>query len=387
MPFNLKYDQSRVRKYHYFLLLSLIQKHKKISRTQLAKLTKMSNTTVGKIIKELMEDGLVNEVGQMTGEVGRRATLLEINPQGAYIIGVDLSLDNIQIAIVSLNGAIIKNKYYDFNADLHPEKMLDKIASHIQELINQTSYEIASKIIAVGISMPGLITWPEGRVLMVPQFHWENIKVKEYLEKKIDFVVYVDTDVRTALLAESLFGSMSDFHDSACIYIGSGVGGAAMLNGEILRGHLNTLGEIGHITLDPNGTLCDCGRLGCLQTFICSSDLEKKAQKPIHEIFTAYDSNEEWAIRLINQARSYLGIAISNIISLYNPEAVLITGPTVQEFPQLVNNIENITDSYIWSPLKKSFKIINPSIGENSGVIGASAIVIKEFLRFSNDDI
>jgi len=104
MTFNLKYDQERIRKYHYFLLLSLIQKYKSISRSQLAKLTKMSNTTVGKIIRELIEDGLVNEVGQTVGDVGRRATLLEINPQGAYIVGVEIDLDKTQIGIVTLDG-------------------------------------------------------------------------------------------------------------------------------------------------------------------------------------------------------------------------------------------------------------------------------------------
>lgn len=385
--FNMRYDQKRIRKYHYFLLLSLIQRHKEVSRAQLAKLTSISNTTVGKIIKVLIEDGLVNEVGQTVGEVGRRATILKINPEGAYIIGVEINLTNTEIAIVALDGTILKSNYLKLNANQKPEKVLNEIAINIENLINQVSLVTKEKIIAIGIGMPGLITWPDGEVLVVPQFHWNNVKVTSFLEEKLDYFVYVDTDVRTALLAESFFGSMTNHQNAVCIYIGSGVGGAVMMNGEIVRGHHNMLGEIGHITLDPNGSLCDCGRLGCLQTYICSSDLEKKAQRPIKDIFAAYDLKEDWAVRLIEQARNYLGMTISNISCLYNPEAILITGPMIQEFPQLIDNIDVIADSYIWSPLKKSYELVKPTVGKNSGIIGASAIVLKEFLRFTNDDI
>ncbi|MDY0393457.1 ROK family transcriptional regulator [Virgibacillus halophilus] len=387
MPLNLKYDQGRIRKYHYFMLLSLIQKHKRISRSQLAHLTKMSNTSVGKIIKELMNDELVIEVGQTEGEVGRRATLLEINPNGSFIVGVELEKSGIQIAVVTLTGDVIKKRQLAFEPDKSAHQVLDELAAEILLLLNQVGNAVNEKIIAIGVSIPGLITWPEGRLLRVPQFHWENIDIKGRLEKKLDYVVYVDNHVRTVLLAESLYGSMKDFNDSVCIYIGSGVGGAAMLDGEMLRGHRNTLGEIGHMTLDPHGTMCDCGRLGCLQTFVCSSEIEKQVQKPIQEVFAASQREEDWAVRLVNRARTYLGLAISNVICIYNPQAVLLAGPMVQEFPALTEAIDNEVDQYVWRPLKHSFHLVYPEIGRDSGVIGASALVLNEFLRYSNDEI
>lgn len=385
--FNMRYDQKRVRKYHYFLLLSLIQKHKKISRAELARITKMSNTTVGKIIKELLQDGLVKEVGQTDGDLGRKATLLKIHSEGAYIIGIEINLNYSEIAIVTLDGTIIKHKLLNLNANQTPEIVLDVIILESKKIISELSINFKEKILAVGISIPGLITWPEGKVLVVPQFHWKDVNIKEYLEKRLDLVVYIDTDVRNELLAEYLYGSVTNYENIACIYIGSGVGSAVMVNGEILRGNNNMLGEIGHIIIDPNGALCDCGRLGCLQTFFCSSDLEKKAQRSLQEIFNAYDLKEDWAIRLINQARLYIGLTISNINCLYNPEAILITGPMIRQYSQLTENIEAIAENYVWSPLKNSHKLIKPSIKKNSGVIGASALVLKEFLRFSNDDI
>lgn len=387
MSSNIKYDQINVRKYHYFLLLGLIQKHKRISRSKLAELTKMSNTSVGKIVKNLIGDELVIEVGQTEGEVGRRATILEINPKGSYIIGVEIDLKAIKIASISLNGEVIVKKHIECDMKQKAEFVLDIIATEILNMVDHIDSKIADKIIAIGVSMPGLVSWPDGKVLMVPQFHWDNIEVKAYLEKKLDYVVYVDNDVRAVLLAESLFGSMTDFKDSVCLYIGSGVGSAVMINGEILRGHRNTLGEIGHITMEPNGSLCDCGRLGCLQTFICSSEIEKQSQRSIQEVFNAYEQGEDWAVRMINRSKDYLGIAISNIVCMYNPKAVLLAGPMVQEFTALVEGVETLSNERVWSPLKNSFQLIQPEIGEDSGVIGASALVLNEFLRHTNKEI
>lgn len=387
MTLNLKYDQKRIRKYHYFMLLSLIRKNKRLSRTQLAKLTRISNTSIGIIIKELIEDELVIEVGQTKGTVGRRATLLEINPKGSYIIGVGMESDSIQIAIVSLSGEIIESKCITYDVKNNAELVLDKIAEEIVIMINKVGSSIAEKVIAIGISIPGLVSWPEGNVLTVPQFQWKDIEVKAYLEERLDYVVYVDNDVRAVLLAESLFGNMVDIQDSACVYIGSGVGGAVMVNGEILRGHCNTLGEIGHMTLQPDGLLCDCGRRGCLQTFVCSSELEKQAEQSIHDIFAAFGRKEHWAVTLIHRARSYLSLAISNVICIYNPKAILLTGPMVQSFPVLIEGIEEEVNKHVWQPLKDSFQIRYSSIGKNGSVIGASALVLNEFLRYSNDEI
>lgn len=387
MSSNFKYDQGNIRKYHYFMLLSLIQKHKQISRSQLATLTKMSNTSVGKIVKELIADELVIEVGQTEGEVGRRATILELNPKGSYIIGVEIDLKAIKIASVSLNGEVIVKKHIECDMKQEAETVLDIIATEILNMVENMNSKIADKIIAIGISMPGLVSWPDGKVLMVPQFHWDNVEVKAYLEERLDYVVYVDNDVRAVLLAESLFGSMTDFNDSVCLYIGSGVGSAVMINGEILRGHRNTLGEIGHITMEPNGTLCDCGRLGCLQTFICSSEIEKQSQRSIQAVFNAFEQGEEWAVRMITRSKKYLGLAISNIVCMYNPKAVLLAGPMVEEYTALVDGVEALSNEYVWSPLKNSFQIIQPEIGEDNGVIGASALVLNEFLRHTNKEI
>ncbi len=381
-----KFDQQNVRKYHYFLLLGLIQKHKQISRSQLADMTAMSNTTVGKIVKELLQDGFIHEVGHVEGDVGRRATLLELNPYGALIVGVEIDLTSVQIAIVTLDGLVMDKIQFAFDIKGRPNVILDKVADGIMILLQQLTPDNREKVIAIGVSMPGLVSWPEGKVSMVPQFRWNDVQVKSYLEEKLPLQVYVDNHVRSILLAERLFGTLNTTRHAVCMYVGSGVGGAVMTNGDIVRGVGNTLGEIGHLTMDPNGPLCDCGRLGCLQTFISISELEKQAQMPVAQIFAAYERGETWSLKLLDRAKQYLGIAIANIICMYNPQVVLLAGPMIEDYPSLTHDIKAITDRYIWTPLEKSFVLAHATFGKASGVVGASAIVLNEFLTQAMND-
>lgn len=378
---NLKYDQKNIREYHYFLLLSLIQKYKQISRSQLAELTKISNTAVGKIVRNLIKDELIIEVGQTEGEVGRKATILEINPSGGFIIGLEIDLNTIKIASVALNGKIIKKRFFSFDVLQAAEYVLEKIATEISILVSEMSDEAVDKILAVGVTIPGLVSWPDGEILTIPQFNWNNIPIKDYLKEKTGYHVYVDNHVRAELLAENLFGSMVNYDDAVCLYIGSGVGSAIMTNGEVLRGHRNTLGEIGHMTLDPNGALCDCGRMGCLQTYVSSSEIEKQTKKSIDEVFLAFEQEEEWAVKIVTRAKEYLGIAISNIICMYNPKAVLLAGSMIQNFPVLTDNLEAFANKLVWTPLRGSFKLVKANNDLESGVVGASALVLNEFLR------
>jgi predicted NBD/HSP70 family sugar kinase/biotin operon repressor len=389
MESTFKFDQKNVRQHHYFLLLSLIQKNKRVSRTQLSNYTGISKTTVGKIIKDLISDQLVIETGQTNGDLGRKASLLEINPEGAFIIGVDIDTHLIKIALVTLNGKIIRNETFSQEVRNKPIQTLRKLVDIITFFINKNDDIDQQKILAIGISIPGLISWPEGVAKQIPQFNWSNIEIRKFLMGFFSFEIFVDNDVRSVLLAEYLFGGLSHYQNSICIFVGSGFGSAVMSEGKILRGYNNTLGEIGHTTIDPNGALCDCGRLGCLQTFICISEIEKQTQKRFDEIIFALNNSEDWAIRVIERGLYYLGITISNEVCMYNPEAVLLAGPfftkLASSFSNIFERLEAEIDHHIWLPLKNTFTLVSPSLGENSGVIGASAIVLNNFLKsYSN---
>lgn len=375
-----KRDQKMLREHHLLLLFKIIKRTGPVSRAELAKTTQMSATSASRIVKELIDKKFVEEIGQTEGNVGRKATLLAVNPKGAFMLGINIELESIEVGVVDLNGNVLMKEIGDVDLSRPPNEVMDRVV-HMVNNIRHKLGELSHRILGAGVSIPGIVEWPQGRLVMIPQFHWQNVEVRAYLEERIGMTVIVDNQVKAILLGESLYGSAVGVANAACIYVGSGVGGAFMDKGEVIRGFKNIAGEIGHTTVHPDGALCDCGRFGCLQTYICTSALEKESGKPIREIFEAEARNEEWAVKLVDRAMEYLALAISNIACTYNPEVIVLTGTMIDDHPELLQRVEEKCKRYLWNTLDSPFEIRYPDIGSNVGIVGASCLILREFLE------
>lgn len=375
-----KHDQRMIREHHLLLLFKIIKRNGPISRAELAKKTKMSATSASRIVKELIDQNFVEEIGQTEGNVGRRATLLKVNPNGALIIGINIDLECIEVGIVDLDGNVIMKRDGDIDLSRPPMEVLDRVVAMVDEIKKQLG-DLVHRVIGGGVSIPGIVEWPRGRVVMIPQFHWSNVEVRKYLEEKIGMTILVDNQVKAILLGESLYGCAVGVDNAACIFVGSGVGGAFMDKGEVIRGSRNIAGEIGHTTIDPNGVLCDCGRYGCLQTYICASALEKESGMPIQNIFEAEARGEVWAVKMLDRAAEYLAMAVSNVVCTYNPEVVVLAGTMINQHPEWAKRVEQKCERYLWDNFDRTLEIRYPHIGADAGILGASCLVLREFLE------
>lgn len=379
LQIDTKHDQSMMKRHHTLLVFRLIKRFGSLSRAELAKLTQMSATSVSRIVKELIENQYIIEVGESKGNVGRRAIMLEVNPSGRLIMGVNIETDFLEIGLVDLNGKVQHLTKEKIDKSTSPEVLLEKISQKINGM-KEEHEGLMSKIMGCGISIPGIVDYRKGKILQVPQLDWKNVEVQQFLEKRINLKVCVENQVKAILLSESLYGNAVGIENAACIYVGSGLGAAYMEGGELIRGVNNMAGEIGHTTINPTGVLCDCGRIGCLQTYICSSALEKESGKPIQEIFSAKENNEAWATQLIERAAEYFALTISNVVNTYNPEVIILAGKMVEDFPEWVEMTKEKVMNYLWKIVDESDELKFHSIGE-VGVLGASCIVLKEFLE------
>lgn len=377
---EIKHDQRMIREHHLLLLFKIIKRNGPISRAELAKKTQMSATSASRIVKELIDQSFVEEIGQTEGNVGRRATLLKVNPNGALVIGINIDLESIEVGVVDLDGHVIMKRDRDIDLSRPPMEVLDRVVQMVAD-IKEHIGDLKHRVIGCGVSIPGIVEWPQGSVVMIPQFHWANVEIRKYLEEKIGMNVLVDNQVKAILLGESLYGSVVGVDNAACIYVGSGVGGAFMDKGEVIRGSKNIAGEIGHTTIEPFGSLCDCGRFGCLQTFICASALEKESGKPIQEIFDADQRQEVWAVKMLDRAAEYLAMTISNVVCTYNPEVVVLAGTMIDQHPQWAKKVEEKCQRYLWENFDRMLEIRYPHIGSQTGIVGASCLVLREFLE------
>jgi N-acetylglucosamine repressor len=371
-----KQDQLLMKKQNKNLVLEIIKSQSPISRMEIAKVTSMSPTTITRIVNELSEQGFVRETELVTSGVGRRAVLLDVYDNVLYTIGVELDKSIIKIGIVNYIGEIVSWHSVSREPSEKYEDTIKKVTDSMKGLIGFHNIPI-NKIVGIAVGLPGLIDFQNGIVIVSDQLKWKNVSLAADLRELTGFEVIIDNELKMKIVAENFTGKAKNSQNAVLVGIGSGIGSAIILNGEIYRGESNNAGEIGHTVLDPTGNVCSCGKIGCLATYISEGAIVSDARKVkdiacIEDVFNSYRNGESWAINIMDRTTTYIALAISNIICLYNPEVIILSGNTIQKFPEIKEVIEKKCELYIWEPLKEKVKIVYSELRDRGVVLGAA---------------
>ncbi|MFJ7933312.1 ROK family transcriptional regulator [Sporosarcina sp. NPDC096371] len=381
-----KHDQDYIRRKNKAAVFQMIRSSAPISRADIARTTKMSPTTISRIVQELKDQGFVKEMELQTASTpGRRAILLELDQTSVLTVGIELDRSKFKIGIVDFEGRMVFVGNVDRELVGTPDETLAQIGRELQAIIEQQKID-AKKIIGIGIGIPGLVDTKSGEVILSAQLGWSRINVVEKLKKITGYDVAIDNELKVKALAEHSYGAAKGSSRTALIGFGSGVGSALVINGEIYRGDTNSAGEIGHTIVDPNGVLCACGKIGCLQTYIAESSLISEANKvrpisSLDELFEERRQGQLWAATIIDRAIAFIGITIANVISMYNPSTVIVSGNLVEKYEEIRSIIErDELQQYVWEPLRDSYQLVLSNLGSNGVVIGASLLAQDTFL-------
>ncbi|MEH7224944.1 ROK family transcriptional regulator [Bacillus sp. JJ1566] len=371
-----KQDQLLMKKQNKNLVLEIIKNQSPISRMEIAKITGMSPTTITRIVNELHIQGFVRETELVTSGVGRRATLLDICGDVLYTIGIELDKAIIKIGIVNFNGEIVAWQSVSREESEKYEETLEKVMFLMKDLIRQQQIPL-EKFIGVAVGLPGLIDYQNGVVKVSDQLKWKNVNLASDLHKNTGFDVIIDNELKMKIVAENNVGKAKDSQNAVLVGIGSGIGSAIILNGQIHRGESNNAGEIGHTVLDPTGNVCKCGKIGCLATYISEGAIVSDARKvkditSIEDVFNSYRDGESWAVNIMDRTSTYIALAISNILCLYDPEVIILSGSTIQKFPEIKEAIEKKLNLFIWEPIKEKVRIVYSELSDRGVVFGAA---------------
>ncbi|WP_144554871.1 ROK family transcriptional regulator [Bacillus sp. X1(2014)] len=371
-----KQDQLLMKKQNKNLVLDIVKNHSPISRMEIAKVTGMSPTSITRIVNELQLQGFVRETELVTSGVGRKAALLDVCGDVLYTIGVEIDTLMIKIGIVNYVGEIVAWQSIPREVTESYYETLEKVNRNVKDLIdkNQIPYE---RVLAIGVGLPGSIDYQNGVVTVSDQLKWKNANLAEDLHRLSHIAVIIDNELKMKIEAENFKGMAKDYQNAVLVGIGSGIGAAIILNGEIYRGESNNAGEIGHTVINPTGNVCNCGKIGCLATYISEGALIADSRKvkeidSIDEVFDSYRNGESWAINIMDRTTTYIALAISNILCLYNPEVIILSGNTIENLPEIKGPIEQKSELYIWEPLKKRVKIVYSQLGDQGVVLGAA---------------
>lgn len=380
-----KKDQSFIKRENTNLILDLIQEQKLISRSELAKLTRMSPTTISRNVSSLINMELVKETNEYTTGVGRRATKLMLNPYAAFSIGVALDENKLRFLLINLLGKPIAAKTIDKKYDKQPQAVITMIKEIIEQLLIENKIN-RNRITGICIAMPGIINHENGSVYKSAQLGWDNISFGEMLQKQIPYPIHVDNELNLRAYAEKTSSENRKTESIVVIGFGSGVGSALIEGDSIYRGAINAAGEIGHTVVTPNGALCTCGNFGCLQTYIAEVFLLEEASKHapvkcIKDIVGYAESGEYWAANILDRAITYAAITVNNSVCVSNPNKVILTGSLIEESDYISKGIIKEAKRRLWSPLNDFLSIEVSNLKGDGVVLGAAMFSQREHIN------
>lgn len=395
-------DQAFVRETNLSLVLRLIHNQSPLSRAQLAGITGLNKSTVSSLVDELIERRFVYETGSNTGGTGRPATLLEINPQAGNIVGVELGVDFISVAVTDMLGNILWRKREDANPADDQEKMIRQTLQIVKDAL-ATGKRKGHKFLGMGLSTPGTVDIDKGLLIFAPNLHWHNVPFEKIFSEQTKLRVFIENDANAAAIAEHLFGTARQCQDFLFVFAGVGIGGGLFLNGKLYRGRNGYAGEIGHspIMAEPSQTVCHCGNRGCWETYanqysiiqrvqarlevkrssiIPKLMMEQSAPLSIALIKQAADAGDREAIESFQEAGRAMGQGFAGLINIFNPEKIILGGPLSIAGEYLLPAIKETVALHSLPEIDQQAEILISPFGPDASLIGAIAIVIDDAL-------
>ncbi len=315
-------------------ILNVVKTKGPVARADIARLTGLSPATVTLQTAELIEDGLIYEKQEGDSRGGRPPILLALTTTAIYVIGVKLTEAHIVLALTDLNADIVAQHTVEL-VSTDPVSVANQLDSAVAVLLETASVP-RKHLLGVGIGTAGIIDSANGVIRMSPHTHWRDVSFAELVAERLGCPVYLDNNVNTLTLLERLYGSGQHVDNFLVITIGLGVGMGMVCNGRIYRGASGSGGEFGHTVVDPDGYRCSCGNQGCLETMVADPWLVYRAKQAKLDVSTPDDllwlatTADETALRIFREAGLALGRSVANLINLFNPSMIIISGEGVR---------------------------------------------------------
>lgn len=377
-------------------VLELIWLQEKMSRAEIARRTGLSRSTVSDIVSNLLETGLIAEVGDGPSRGGRRPIMLAFQDDAFVILGVDMGASHVSVGLTDLRGRILAWEHRDHPVRSDPDGTGALIVQLSDACLRQWG-GTRKHLLGIGVAVPSPVDPRNPETLSdIALPAWKGRSGLEGLKAEYEAPVFIDNDANLGALAERWWGAGRGIDDFAYIKLATGIGAGYMIRGEIYRGASGVAGEIGHVTIDGNGPICNCGNRGCLGTFIGSEELLAQAEAllgdfpdsplaggdvTIRAIEDAALANDPLALHVTERAAHRLGVAIADVLNLMNPSAVILGGSLSRLGDVLVVPLRETAVRRTFANSVAAVDIRTSELGPRSIAVGAATLVLDEALK------
>ncbi len=312
------------------------------------------------------------------------------------VMGVDIGGTSIKAALLDSSGTILSKREEPTPVSLGEDGVIARVGEIAVRLL-ETNRLDTHHLAGIGVGVPGAVNVQAGVVYHAVNLGWKETPLREKLEAYLGIPVLVDNDANIAALGEMWKGAGQGTTDLIAITLGTGVGGGVIVNGQIIHGVNGASGEIGHMTMVPNGgPPCNCGKTGCLESYASATAIiragTKRAQSgesallsrllaangslEAKDIFAAAQAGDEAALAIVDEAAFYLGLALSHLANVLNPGKIVIGGGVAAAGEFLFSRVRTSFTRFVAFPVAAaSCEILPATLGNDAGVIGAGWLV------------
>ncbi len=325
-----------------------------------------------------------------------------IKQNSAPVLSVDIGGTKIMTAIFSAEGRMLAKEVCPTLADEGLEEVIQRLFSAIDGLLNQNNM-VPSQLAGIGIAAAGIIDSRRGLITVSPNLpDWHNVPLKEIVRERFQVDTFLVNDACSAALGEHCFGAGRGVNNLVLLTLGTGVGGGIIIGGELYEGATGSAGEIGHMVIDVNGPECGCGNRGCLEALASgraiSRDIINRIKKgeesslveivrgeteniTAEQVGTAARGGDPLALDVLSRAAGYLGMAMTNLINIFNPEMIVLGGGMAELGALFIDPAIRMVAERAFPVSAQAVKIVTAQLGNEAGVYGAAAYVLNKGTR------
>lgn len=366
-----------------------------LTRQEVGAAAGVSPATVSNLVGELLEQGVVIEVGLEDSNGGRPRGLLQVNPEYGFVVGVDVGETAFLVELFDLSMKVRASHVSTTElARLDPQDVVDRVHEGIASVIAQAGVR-SEQILGVGVGVPGLVEHGNDAVVHGQSVGWDAVPLGAMLRDGMDLPLLIDNGAKTLGQAEKWFGAARGSDNAVIVLLGIGVGTSIISNGELYRGSTSSAGEWGHTTVMVDGRQCRCGAVGCLEAYVGAEAIvarydalkrrrveikPRELEARVAAIVTAEPSDKA-AAKVLDETATYLGAGIADLVNLFNPERVVVGGWLGQLLGDSL--LPRVRDAAARHALRLPFShvsILKAQLGKDAVALGAATLPIASVL-------
>jgi len=318
------------------------------------------------------------------------------------VLGVDLGGTKILTVVTNSQGKMLSHDHSITPAPKGHEAVILSILESAHRALEQADVVI-SELTAIGVGAPGLSNPETGILFTSPNLPgWRDVPLRDIMQERLGKKTFVINDANAAALGEFYFGAARGIRNFIYITLSTGIGGGIIIDGKIYSGAIGAAGEVGHMTIDDEGPICNCGNRGCWEALASGTALAKEARHRIKEgvatsileyaegdvekvtaqvIYSAAEQGDSLAKELIARTGYYVGVGLANLINIFNPELIVIGGGLSNIGDMLLEPAFKVAEERAYMEAFQAVRFASAELGRNSGVLGAAAFALQELRK------